>query len=216
MENRPSRSWVTNPIAPERPRWSCWARALGRNDNSSAALITRSRVSAFTCVRPFNAFDAVAIDTPAVFATSARVGRLALISPFLIIVPALSLPVLPLDLPPFTRSEPKYASYWGPGLPRCNTECTLCPHHCAPHFAYSGHINRPNLQILYANLTQLVYCLRPLLIALDQLGALQHQRGQLDQLIRRNKRAVPFPKPHTRGSRQYAHLDMTSAAQVAD
>src|SRR5690625_5393647 len=64
-------------------------------------LITRSRVSVFTCVRPFNAFDAVAIDTPAVFATSARVGRLALFSPFLIIIPALSLPVSPLDLPPF-------------------------------------------------------------------------------------------------------------------
>src|SRR5690606_22423839 len=79
--NRPSRSLVRRPTVPVRPASSPLAIALGVNDISSAIERTRARVDSATSPRPFNAFEAVEMDTPARAATSLSVtGRVVVLS----------------------------------------------------------------------------------------------------------------------------------------
>ena len=61
------------PMVPVRAELRALAKKFGVNERAAAASSTLSRVLAATWARPFRAFDAVATETPATRATSARV-----------------------------------------------------------------------------------------------------------------------------------------------
>ena len=69
---------MSRPTVPVRPARRLRASWFGVNEICSAASSTRRRVAGATSSRPLIAFDAVAIETPASFATSLSVDALPL------------------------------------------------------------------------------------------------------------------------------------------